>query len=221
MEWVDSLDTNQFLAVLFITLFVATGFVLVNFTNLAANYPEVGRYVDLANISLFFLYVSAIVFFIDGLMEKNELVDFPGIGKNFETFMNSFIIGGGVSLLSVFSLKISFATVPLIAILKYLDAGYVTIIAPLTEELFFRGAVFGVFNLYLSNRVGYAGEYVAMVLSSIAFSLYHLSIYGDQNIMGLFVLGMIFSLGNKYMNSIGFSFGAHILHNTVRFVGLA
>jgi len=79
------------------------------------------------------------------------------------------------------------------------------LVAPITEELFFRGALF--------PRVG-------MVLSSLLFSLFHISYGSVAEIIGAFLIGMVFAFVYKKSKSIITPILLHVGFNLVSVVAV-
>jgi hypothetical protein len=94
----------------------------------------------------------------------------------------------------------------------YLMAAFGVTLAPLLEELFFRGMLYPVLK-----RV--TGVAVAVVLTAAAFA----SIHGTQlgyawgPILSIFVVGLVFTLTRVRTNSVASSFLMHVGYNSALF----
>jgi len=71
----------------------------------------------------------------------------------------------------------------------------VGLLAPIIEEIVFRGAFFGLF-LKLGSKVNFSPTLIAGFLTSIVFALYHLTAYGGSiaSASGAFIGAMVFSV---------------------------
>jgi membrane protease YdiL (CAAX protease family) len=83
------------------------------------------------------------------------------------------------------------------------------IVAPIAEEIFFRGFVFG----GLRQRYGW---HKAAIISSAIFAVFHLA---PTSIIPVFVLGYIFAYLYREGNSIWPAVLMHILTNTLALIG--
>jgi len=82
------------------------------------------------------------------------------------------------------------------------------VVAPLTEELFFRGFLFkGIEH----SRIGVAG---AVVITSLFWSVMHIQ-YDIYGIANLFISGLLLGLARVKSNSIYTPVAMHILQNII------
>lgn len=97
----------------------------------------------------------------------------------------------------------------------YAMAGYGIFIAPVIEELFFRGFLFPV----LVRRKGVP---LAVLLTSVAFMLIHVSQLGGAwlPLVILFFVGMAFTLARARTGSVAVPYLMHVAYNTTLFAGL-
>jgi len=97
----------------------------------------------------------------------------------------------------------------------YALAGYGILIAPVIEELFFRGFLFPV----LARR---SGVPLAVVLTSLAFMLIHASQLAGAwvPLLILFFVGMAFTLARAWSGSVAVSYLMHLGYNLTLFAGL-
>ena len=97
----------------------------------------------------------------------------------------------------------------------YALAGYGILIAPVIEELFFRGFLFPV----LARRSGVSA---AVVLTSLAFMLIHVSQLAGAwlPLLILFLVGMAFTLARAWSGSVAVSYLMHLAYNATLFAGL-
>ena len=132
--------------------------------------------------------------------------------------------GGGVAMALLVDFASSVAPVPKsLPIYKlfgttasaYALAGYGILIAPVIEELFFRGFLFPV----LARR---SGVPVAVVLTSLAFMLIHVSQLAGAwvPLLILFFVGLAFTLARAWSGSVAVPYLMHVAYNATLFAGL-
>ena len=90
---------------------------------------------------------------------------------------------------------------PIIALLA------LVIVPPVVEELFFRGAVFGVYEKF--------GTGIGIFLSALAFAMLHGHF---QNFFGPFIAGLLFAYIAYVFNSIWPAIFAHLINNSFVFL---
>lgn len=97
----------------------------------------------------------------------------------------------------------------------YALAGYGILIAPVIEELFFRGFLFPV----LARR---SGVPAAVLLTSLGFMLIHVSQLAGEwvPLLILFLVGMAFTLARAWSGSVAVSYLIHLAYNVTLFAGL-
>lgn len=97
----------------------------------------------------------------------------------------------------------------------YAMAGYGVLIAPVIEELFFRGFLFPV----LARR---GGVPAAVLLTSLAFMLIHVSQLAGAwlPLLILFFVGMAFTLARVWTGSVAVPYLMHVGYNATLFAGL-
>lgn len=97
----------------------------------------------------------------------------------------------------------------------YAMAGYGLFIAPLIEELFFRGFLYPV----LARRGGVAA---AVLLTSVAFTLIHASQLAGAwlPLVILFFVGLAFTLARAWTGSVAVPYLMHLGYNLTLFAGL-
>ena len=97
----------------------------------------------------------------------------------------------------------------------YALAAYGILLAPLVEELFFRGFLYPV----LARRLGLPA---AVLLTSFAFMLIHISQLAGAwlPLLILFCVGTIFTLARAWTGSVAVPFVIHTFYNVTLFAGL-
>jgi hypothetical protein len=97
----------------------------------------------------------------------------------------------------------------------YALAGYGILVAPVIEELFFRGFLFPV----LARR---SGVPAAVLLTSLAFMLIHASQLAGAwvPLLILFLVGMAFTLARAWSGSVAVPYLMHLAYNATLFAGL-
>ena len=97
----------------------------------------------------------------------------------------------------------------------YVLTGYGILVAPIIEELFFRGFLFPV----LARRGGVSA---AVLLTSLAFMLIHTSQLAGAwvPLLILFIVGMTFTLARAWSGSVAVSYLMHLGYNLTLFAGL-
>jgi len=98
-------------------------------------------------------------------------------------------------------------TVPLVALLTIFGIAVVAV-APLAEEIFFRGLVFRALD-------GVWASWAAIVVSGIAFGAFHLNL---PVLVPFAVIGMLFAWAFKASGSLWITVIAHFIINTVSFI---
>jgi membrane protease YdiL (CAAX protease family) len=86
---------------------------------------------------------------------------------------------------------------------------FVALIAPIVEELFFRGALLPTLALYLSKPIG-------LILSSIFFALYHIATWGATGLVGIiipFFFALLLGLLTLKFESVAPALIAHMTAN--------
>ena len=84
------------------------------------------------------------------------------------------------------------------------------VIAPLAEEFFFRGFLYGVLKRY-------AGGFPALVFTGVAFAIIHLHL---PSILPLFLLACVLTLAYELSGSLLVPMAMHALFNAVTLVGV-
>jgi membrane protease YdiL (CAAX protease family) len=84
------------------------------------------------------------------------------------------------------------------------------VIAPLAEEFFFRGFLYGVLKRY-------AGALPALVFTGVAFALIHLNV---PSLLPLFLLACVLTLAYEVSGSLLVPMAMHALFNTITLVGV-
>ena len=131
---------------------------------------------------------------------------------------------GGVALALLVDFASAFVPVPkslpihklfATTVSAYALAGYGILIAPVIEELFFRGFLFPV----LARR---SGVPAAVLLTSLAFMLIHISQLGGAwvPLLILFVVGTAFTLARAWSGSVAVPYLMHVGYNLTLFAGL-
>ena len=97
----------------------------------------------------------------------------------------------------------------------YALALYGILLAPLVEELFFRGFLYPV----LARRLGLAA---AVLLTSFGFTLIHMSQLASAwlPLLMLFCVGILLTLARAYTGSVAVPFVIHTFYNATLFTGL-
>lgn len=127
-----------------------------------------------------------------------------GCGLMLLSFLFNFVYG---SALAFFGLRMQVDLVPILQSLSspwlFLIGG--AVIAPIVEEIFFRGFIF-------AGLRPYYGWQKAALISSLIFALVHLTL---NAIVPIFILGYIFALLYQVSDSIWPSILMHVLTNTL------
>jgi membrane protease YdiL (CAAX protease family) len=84
------------------------------------------------------------------------------------------------------------------------------VIAPLAEEFFFRGFLYGVLKRY-------AGGLPALVFTAVAFALIHLHV---PSLLPLFLLACVLTLAYELSGSLLVPMAMHSLFNAITLVGV-
>jgi membrane protease YdiL (CAAX protease family) len=84
------------------------------------------------------------------------------------------------------------------------------VIAPLAEEFFFRGFLYGVLKRY-------AGALPALVFTGVAFALIHLHV---PSLLPLFLLACVLTLAYELSGSLLVPMAMHALFNAITLVGV-
>lgn len=98
-------------------------------------------------------------------------------------------------------------TVPLIALLAIFGVAVVAV-APLAEEIFFRGLIFRALD-------GVWAGWAAIAVSGLAFGVFHLNL---PVLVPFSVIGMLFAWAFKASGSLWVTIIAHFIINTVSFI---
>jgi membrane protease YdiL (CAAX protease family) len=88
---------------------------------------------------------------------------------------------------------------------------FIVLVAPIVEELFFRGALLPTFSLYLSRPIG-------LFLSSLLFALYHVTTWGAAGLIGYlipFLLALLLGLLTLKFESVAPAIIAHMTTNLI------
>jgi len=142
-----------------------------------------------------------------------------GIGKH---FIRDILIGGGVAVGFIVLGEIGIPGIgaiglpPVQSIASNIGRFLVVIIAaPLAEELLFRDLLHDFFE----NKGLKLPFFVAAIIGSVLFSLYHFSVYGESlkaaqaGFATVFIAGLMFSYLNKFTKSNTSNIVAHMVLN--------
>lgn len=177
-----------------------------------ANFPEVSQ---VAIIYMILLIVGGFGGLFDIVFRSIGFKDlFAGAGKHFYiALFVGLIIGLIIFLLQLFSVSIPFAISGNLFIILF-----AIVVAPLTEEIFFRGLLqhitAGFFRSFLGQSVLISGIFATFIQASI-FALYHFSVFGGspEKIFSSFIFAIIVTIGNAMFRSLGFGMGLHFTNN--------
>jgi len=170
-------------------------------------------YLSASIIYLMFVLV-ALFFYASKTIFSKSLIGINSLG-----FDKNFFIGLGVGLFfvflsvvnSVFALSLPGAFLSLGGVTRFLIVG---LVAPITEEVFFRGVLFSLFEKFF--RIN---GFLTIFLTSVLFSVFHLLAYGSSvGVLGAFVSAIIFGfvagLLRKYTGGLKAGIITHIIFNT-------
>lgn len=90
----------------------------------------------------------------------------------------------------------------------------VVVIAPMYEELFFRGVFFGLMTHADSRWTPKQQNLLAVVVSSGAFALVHLQ-YDLIGVVSVFVMALLFGFAKLHSGSLFLSMVLHAINNAV------
>ena len=213
-EYNDTDLQRRILTLLFVIFIVFTLWLNTQFVGL--NILEASSTVL---VYLTLLVVSAVFFFTDALADLNNLKNFTdtlGLGSSKKVaialvigaVLGFFLSGQGLSVINPQSVSwLSDASARAFL--------FVVVLAPFTEEMFFRATLTPILMKVFGKVPYHAGIIVSIVLSSGAFALFHYSVYGQsvELMMSAFIVGLIANVGMYFTGSIGFGLGLHYMIN--------
>lgn len=205
--WAD--DEKTTFGIIIIAFLLGT-IILVVFTN----FPEVSQ---VAVIYMILLIVAGFAGLFDIVFRSRGFKDlFAGSGKHFYIALAvGLLIGLTTFFASFFVVPIPFAITQNLFILLF-----AVIVAPLTEELFFRGTLQHVITGFLKNFLGQSflvSGIIATFVQSLIFALYHFTIFGGspEKVFASFIFAIVVTIGNAMFRSLGFGMGLHFTNNTL------
>jgi len=196
-------------AIILLTLsaFILISWVMVGFPSLALNHTTAFTVAVIYTILLIFTFLIFIVKalapqfpldFIDlGDPEKAWL--YLGIGAITGVFVAVSLLAGALAQPAAMTFSIA----------TPIAFFFIVLVAPIVEELFFRGALLPTFSLYLSRPIG-------LFLSSIVFALYHITTWGAAGLIGYlipFLFAMLLGLLTLKFESVAPAIIAHMTAN--------
>jgi membrane protease YdiL (CAAX protease family) len=197
------------MTLLLLSLFLIIGWVVVTVPNTQLGMLNAFQ---ISIVYAVFLIVTLIVFMIKyanpdaafgvidlGPPEKTWLN--VGLGVSIGVFIAIMLLSGQVAKLSGYAFTITGA-------LPFLFAG---VVAPIIEELFFRGVLLPTLSTYFSVPVG-------IVLSSAIFAYYHVNAWGATGLIGIlipFAFALILSFLTLTTQSVASAIITHIVVNGI------
>jgi len=139
----------------------------------------------------------------------------PSYGFNTENIMRQVLVGVGASValaLPILMYRVFGATASIaILTLSPVAMFFIVFVAPIVEEMFFRGLMMPVISEWLNNI------YVGIVLTAVIFALFHYGVYGVSlnNMMWLIVLAVMLGFITVYSESIVPAIILHMANNAV------
>jgi len=205
------MSLSRFPAILFLLLAVIAAILFLltagcSFLQLPACAPILELYIYLGSGSIHLLLLSAAMLF---LWNKDLGTTLKGIGINAD--IRSHILFTAIGLTALFtimfwlqlvSLAVGFndqqKVVDKVSDLPLLVLALAVVVAPFTEELFFRAM--------LTPRIG-------ILLSSLVFGLLHFSYGSVVEIVGVFVIGMLLAAIYRISRSVAPCIAIHLIYN--------
>ncbi len=178
--------------------------------------PEANAYISLVFMCVFYVLLFGAIYGLVALRGRRPLRraikwQLPPLGRALVFFAGGFVLSIAVELApaifpdqSHFPLQDLFTT-PAVA---YALGGFAVLIAPLMEELVFRGVLFAIFEDQLGLRV-------SIILTAVLFTAMHIPEYlGAWNhVFLLLIVGLVFSLARGITGSLVPSVLLHTAYN--------
>ena len=207
-EWTDCRQTLVWGA---FSMYAAISIILWGLFNTEAISSTTSTFPILSSL-LFMLVLSAIISISDSRQEKNWFLGFVGWGKNWKVFRIASLAGIIFGYITVS--KGLFVSTPL-SVLGDPNFWLIVFAASYVEEVFFRYAVFPMVRQMLQTMKIANYSLIALFVVNGSFALFHWQAYGmDWNLLWIpFVMGCIYTIGNYFFKSTGFSQFAHFTNN--------
>jgi membrane protease YdiL (CAAX protease family) len=167
-----------------LSAFILISWVMVGFPSLALNHVTAFTVAVIYTVLLIFTFL---IFIVKALAPQIPL-DFIDLGDPEKAWLN-LGIGAVMGVFVAVSLMAGAAVQPAamaFTIATPIAFFFIVLVAPIVEELFFRGALLPTFTLYLSKPVG-------LFLSSLLFALYHVATWGAVGLIG-YLIPFLFAL---------------------------
>jgi membrane protease YdiL (CAAX protease family) len=167
-----------------LSAFILISWVMVGFPSLALNHTTAFTVAVIYTVLLIFTFL---IFIVKALAPQIPL-DFIDLGDPEKAWLN-LGIGTVMGVFVAVSLMAGAAVQPAamaFTIATPIAFFFIVLVAPIVEELFFRGALLPTFTLYLSKPVG-------LFLSSLLFALYHVATWGAVGLIG-YLIPFLFAL---------------------------
>jgi len=215
-EWKDNRELYPIFSLLTIFFIIGLFWIVTN----------IKQFEYQANLFLAMMLFGLIVAGFDYFNEKNNLFGFLFIGKNLKDMAIAIIFGAFLAILLSIN---SFAVIstPLSSVTVSATVGVFllsVLIAPYTEEYFFRMSLYPTIVASLQPKFGYFGAgVIAILIVSSAFALFHFAVFsaGISLMISAFIFSVLAIVGNRLFESSYFGFTLHIVNNFLVLGGLA
>jgi len=192
-----------------LSAFILISWVMVGFPSLSLNHVTAFTVAVIYTVLLIFTFL---IFIVKALAPQIPL-DFIDLGDPEKAWLN-LGIGTVMGVFVAVSLMAGAAVQP--AAMAFTIATpiaflFIVLVAPIVEELFFRGALLPTFTLYLSKPVG-------LFLSSLLFALYHVATWGAVGLIGYlipFLFALLLGLLTVKFESIAPAIITHMTANLI------
>jgi membrane protease YdiL (CAAX protease family) len=192
-----------------LSAFILISWVMVGFPTLTLDHTAV---FSVATIYAVFLIFTFIFFMVKAAVPEIPL-DFIDLGDPERSWLNIGIgaIMGVFVAISLLAGAVAQPAAMVFAIATPIAFFFVALVAPIVEELFFRGALLPTLALYLSKPIG-------LILSSVFFALYHIATWGATGLVGLiipFLFALLLGLLTIKFESVAPALIAHMTANVI------
>jgi membrane protease YdiL (CAAX protease family) len=189
--------------------FILISWVMVGFPSLALNHTTAFTVAVIYTILLIFTFL---IFIVKALAPQFPL-DFIDLGDPEKAWLNLGIgaIMGVFVAVSLMAGALAQTAAMVFSIATPIAFFFIALVAPIVEELFFRGTLLPTFSLYLSRPIG-------LFLSSLLFALYHVTTWGAAGLIGYlipFLFAMLLGLLTLKFESVAPAIIAHMTANTI------
>lgn len=170
-----------------------------------------------ANVFAFMLAITVIILGFE--FSGNKIVKAQFLGKK-SNFFIAIILGSIAGFIFASSPQFIIGTPTRLAVTPFalantLNFFYVVVVASIVETTFFRGVLFPFVSNLLDNTL------LSAILVNLAFGAYHFIAYGGNPalMLGAFAFGLIGTIGNSVLKSLGFELSAHLVNNFLALQG--